>query len=380
MIVSLVVASLILCLVLAICVDWSAGNRSIIDLGTIQADSGNVLVSIIVPACNEERSIEKTVQSLLGLHYQNKEILIVNDRSTDSTGELIDRLQRYHPQLKTLTIDNLPDGWLGKNHALFYAAEKAKGTWLLFTDADVMFEPTVLNRAMHYVKQHRVDHLAAFPSIHAAGFMLELFVAYFTIFFSMFFRPWKASDPGSRRHVGIGAFNLISKEAYLRIGTHQAIAMCPDDDMKLGKRVKESGMNQDLVAAHDLISVEWYSSVWEMVKGLEKNAFAGLDYKWYRTAAGVIGQLVCFAWPFLAVWVTEEPVRTLYSGVLLILAMTYLLQQKHHRAPWYHLMSWPVAALFMVFVMMNGLIQVTLHGGIQWRGTYYRREDLMKRG
>src|SRR5262249_15789841 len=152
------------------------------------------------------------------------EIIVVNDRSTDGTAAILERMGREHTGLRIRTITDLPDGWLGKNHAMLVGADEASGEFLLFTDADVVFEPAAVARAMPIVGEDRLDPLAALPEVEASGLALQAFVAAFGVFFSLYSRPWKAPDPKSPRHIGIGAFNLIRASVYRAIGTHRAIA------------------------------------------------------------------------------------------------------------------------------------------------------------
>jgi hypothetical protein len=162
---------------------------------------------------------------------------------------------------------------LGKNHALCVGSAEASGTLLLFTDADVVFEPATLRRAVTLMWLDGLDYLTAIQDARVPGVALNAFVAALGVFFALYARPWKAQDAHSRHHVGVGAFNLIRAEAYRAIGTHRAIAMRPDDDIKLGKLVKKRGFHQDVVYGRDLIIVDWYASPGELIDGLMKNAF-----------------------------------------------------------------------------------------------------------
>ena len=226
------------------------------------------LVSIVVPARNEERNIAAGIRSLLKLEYANCELVVINDRSTDETGKVLDEISRENPRLKVVHLSELPKGWLGKNHAMWYGAERAAGEWLLFTDADVVLDPTTLRRAVAYASAEGVDHLTLTPKAVMPNWLLESFVVTFTMFFMIFLRPWNAPNKRSKAHIGIGAFNLIRAEAYRAIGTHQAIAMRPDDDLKLGKIVKKHGFSQELLDGIGLVEVPWYGSTRELVVGV----------------------------------------------------------------------------------------------------------------
>ncbi|MBW3598394.1 MAG: glycosyltransferase, partial [Planctomycetes bacterium] len=155
-----------LAIVLLVLADAIVGGRSIRQLKDIASPadtSGMPPVSLIVAARNEERNIEAGVRSLLALEYENLELIVVNDRSTDATGEVLQRVAAEHPELNVVHLTELPEGWLGKNHALHYGTMQAKGDWLLFTDADVVMAPSTLARAMKYVQEQQLDHLCIAP-------------------------------------------------------------------------------------------------------------------------------------------------------------------------------------------------------------------------
>ena len=190
-------------------VDCAAGHRRLRSLRDVAPARACPRLSIITAARNEARRIEVALTSLLRLDYPALEIIAVNDRSTDETGAILERLARQHARLTIKHISELPEGWLGKNYALHVGAAEASGTLLLFTDADVVFEPTTLRRAAALMELDALDHLAAIPDVKVPGIALNAFVAAFGVFFSLYARPWKARDARSRFHIGIGAFNLV---------------------------------------------------------------------------------------------------------------------------------------------------------------------------
>src|SRR6185369_10997475 len=202
------IALITLFLYLLAALDLIIGNRMVRALRDVAPLSGNSppRVSIIVPARNEQRNIREALQSLLELNYPDFEVIVVDDRSEDDTGRILDEMAAASSRLKVLHIDQLPRGWLGKNHSLWVGSRAAGGELLLFTDADIIMEATVLTRAVALMEQSRLDHLAVTPSLRMPTTFLSMFGASFIIYFSLFARPWKARDPKSRCHIGIGAF------------------------------------------------------------------------------------------------------------------------------------------------------------------------------
>ena len=256
-------AAITLAIVLLGGFDMARGNRSTAYLKDAPCYSGPhpPKVSIIIPARNEAKKIAEALQSVLKQDYPNLEFIVLNDRSTDNTATILAGMAARDPRLRVENVSELPAGWLGKNYALHRGAERASGELLLFTDADVVMNPTAVSRAVHYLQANRLDHLAVMPAVHMPTLALRLFCSAFGVFFSAYMRQWKAKDPRSPRFIGVGAFNLVAHDAYRAIGTHQAIAMRPDDDIKLGKLLKKAGYRQELVLGMGMLVVEWYSSL-----------------------------------------------------------------------------------------------------------------------
>ena len=281
MILLLILALVTLLGTLLITVELLWGERRLRPLRATPGDGPGPwpLVSIVVAVRNEERHLHAAVTSLLRLAYPAYELIVVDDRSDDRTPVILAELAAHFPQLKVLRIEMLPAGWLGKNHALWQGSCRAAGELLLFTDGDIIMEETVLSRAVNRLQSEGLDHLALTPRMTLPGTVLPILGLAFIFFFGIFTRPWRAADPKSPCHIGIGAFNLLRSSAYRAVGGHQTIALRPDDDLKLGKIIKRGGFRQNVAYAPEFLVVEWYASLGEAIRGLEKNTFAGCDYR-----------------------------------------------------------------------------------------------------
>ncbi|MFO0901798.1 MAG: glycosyltransferase family 2 protein [Pirellulales bacterium] len=334
------------------------------------------LVSIIAPARNEERNIEAAVRSLAAIDYAPLEITIINDRSTDRTGEILDSLAAEYPQLNVVHLTELPPGWLGKNHALQYGADRSHGEWLLFTDADIVFEPSALRRAIVMAEADELDMLAAFPGIDMPSWMLESFVVTFGIFFVIFTRPWAVSNPRSSAHCGIGAFNLLRASAYQKADGHRPLAMRPDDDLKLGKTMKLSGARCDIVDGRGMIRVPWYGSVRELIVGLEKNSFAAVEYSVTAVAAATIAIVVFNLLPFVAVFFVAGPTRWLFGAAALIQLALAWRGARHLGLPSSVSFGYPVAVAMFIYIQWRAMALTLRQGGIKWRDTFYSLKEL----
>jgi len=333
-------------------------------------------LSIVVAARNEERDIEQALLSLLALDYPLLEVIVVNDRSTDATGSILDRISIDYPELQVQHLEVLPDNWLGKNHALQEGAMIARGQYILFTDADVVFEPSALQRAVAYAEREKLGMLAALPSITMPSLMLESFVALFASGFVSYFKPWLAPNPDSTAYVGVGAFNLVSAEAYRDAGMHEPIRMRPDDDVQLGKLIKKTGHRLEMVNAMSAVSVEWYASVGELVRGLEKNIVAGVDYRLRVIAGMVLGLIGVFLWPFVAIAVAPGVSRWIYLAVAVLILGLNMIWARHVGVRVISVFCFPLTILLTIYILIRNTFLTYWRGGIQWRDTHYSLKEL----
>lgn len=371
-------AALTVLLVLAVLVELMAGGARLRHLRDVPPLPPGEMpsISVVIAARNEARGIERALRSVLALQGREMEIIVVNDRSDDGTGDILDRMAAREPRLRVVHVAELPGGWLGKNHALWLGAEAARGELLLFTDADVVFAPDTLARAAGHLQRERLDHLTVAPHVIMPGAFLKAFGVAFTVFFAMFTRPWKARDPRSKHHVGVGAFNLVRAASYRRMGTHRAIAMRPDDDVKLGKLVKKNGFASEFVTGAEHVSVEWYHSLGEVVRGLRKNGFAGLDYRISMVIYATVMILTFCVWPFVAVFVTDGWTQILYGVAVALLLLIYVGAALGQGVPAWNALLFPVACLLVLFVMWNATVYALRNNGIEWRDTHYSLDEL----
>ncbi len=361
---------------------WFRGIRDVPVLKDLRRPCGfdpNPSLSIVLAARDEERSVEQGVGSMLAQDYSGElEVIAVNDRSTDHTEEILHELLTQHPgKLRVFNVESLPEGWLGKTHALHVGSAEASGEWLLFTDADVRFSPTCSEEALRYATDEGLDHLTLPPEIVCRSVLLRSFVAAFTLVFEMTQRPWRASDPQAREHVGVGAFNLVSTDAYEKIGAHHAIRMRPDDDMKLAKLLKAHGFRQGVAYGTGLLAVEWHQRVREAVRGLSKSMFPGVDYRIDTTAGGVLLLLLTGVLPIFGLF-SHGAARVLCGCSVLSTFFLYAYRAEHSRdqTPWWYAALHPIGVCILVYAMLRSACITIVNRGIEWRGTRYPLESL----
>lgn len=338
------------------------------------ADISPPKISILFAARNEAPQVRTALESILTQNYPNYEVIAVNDRSTDETPLILKEFQS-HPRFKLINIENLPDGWLGKNHALFKAYEVSTGEWLLFTDADVHFSPDTLRTAADYLKKTQADHLVIFPKLITETLVENIFTSAFFMAFYRRFRPWTVSDPKSKNFMGVGAFNLTRRMFYEKAGTHRKLCLDVIDDMHLGRNLKESGAHQFAVYGPDLVSVRWIQGWQGVLKSLEKNAFAGFDYNWFlvllATAAGICLDVLPFVGIFLG-----GPVFIFSALTLACIFCCYAACMKVHPQSLVSFPTHPVGTLLALFVIWRSVFNILNKGGVTWRDTFYPLDRL----
>src|SRR3984893_15098177 len=366
-------------------VDAALGMPSVADVSRPEWDrnpvsaAGNPSVSLIVPARNEEETIERALNTLLALDYDNYEVIAVNDRSTDSTGAIMEQIEKNphfsqrtremgHPNssplLRVVHHRELPAGWLGKTHAMWTAANQATGDWLLFTDADVLFKPDALRRALAYAESVPADHVVVLPRMIMLHPGERMMMAFFQTLVTFGHRAWKVADPRARDYIGVGAFNLVRRSAYDAAGTHQALRMEIVDDMKLGKVIKNAGFAQRCVFADDMISLRWAEGARGIVENLTKNFFALLSYQWWRTVASVFAVAFLNLGPFLGVLLAHGWQRAPYAVALFSIFLIYWGMASRSAVRPYYFVLHPVSSCLLIYILLRSMAHTLRHDGI----------------
>ncbi|GJM23432.1 MAG: hypothetical protein DHS20C15_33470 [Planctomycetota bacterium] len=339
-------------------------------------------LAVIVPCRNEAANVEAAARSLMAVDYPRLELVLVNDRSTDDTGAIIDRLAAEDARVRVVHIDTLPTGWLGKNHALSRGVASTEAEWLLFTDGDVHFHAEALRRAISYTLQHDADHLALFPDVHTHDSpALDLTLSAFGRYFAVGQRVWSVSDPNSSASVGVGAFNLVRADALQDAGGLEAFPLDVADDLALGLALKRSGARSLVAGGQGLIGLEWYANYAEMARGLEKNSFAPLEFSLARLALLVGPLLVVELSPFVALCAIGSNAVVFGAGLAAALGACIL---DLGMAAWTKRPRWtalfvPVGGVLMAAIFLRAGLIGHKQGGLVWRDSFYPKESIIGR-
>jgi len=356
-------------------VDAARGIRTLADISQPEWDRGSTgtspKVAIIVPARNEEGSIAQALTRLLALDYDNYQVIAINDRSTDRTGEIMDSVaSQARSRLKIVHIRELPPGWMGKAHAMWTAANQTDADWLLFTDADVMFRPDCVRRAITYAETERADHVVLLPRVIMKRPGEKMMVGFFQLLFVFGHRPWKCADPKARDHMGVGAFNLVRRTAYETVGTYERLRFEVVDDMKLGKVIKEAGFRQRVVLGN-LIEIRWAHGARGVVNNLTKNFFAVISFQAWRAIGGSIAVAILNLMPFFGVLFAPGWARIGYGFAFASMFGLYAgIWRRDEISPWYFFLH-PVSTILFIYTILRSMFVTLWNGGVEWRGTFY---------
>ncbi|HET9035070.1 MAG TPA: glycosyltransferase, partial [Myxococcaceae bacterium] len=308
--------------------------------------------------------------------YPALEVVLIDDRSTDGTGALVDAIAAEDPRVRAVHLTSLPPGWLGKLHAMKEGLRLATGEWLLFSDADVHLAPGTLERAVRFAEAHRLDHLSILPQLRPATWLVDAALASFTRTGLVMGRVWLVSDPRSKVGGSVGAFGLVRRSALDRSPGLEHLRLEVADDLALGQMLKESGSRSAVVNGRTLVLIHWYRTLAELARGTEKGA-ALFDFRLWPALCwtGAIGFLELG--PFVAALLGPLPAARVLGllGATLLLGSTVWMCRFLGQSVLSALLS-PLGVVVNGVLLLRAAVLAKLRGGLQWRSTLYRPEEL----
>lgn len=344
--------------------------------------AGSPTVTVIVPARNEAKDIAECLETLLNQEYTNLRIVGVDDRSTDKTGAIMERLAHMHcDRMEVIRIAELPPGWLGKTHAMAVAARAAihshQPDYLLFTDGDIFFRPDAIRRALAASLAAQADHFVLLPTTLIKTFGEGMLLSFLQVMSMWAIRIWKVADPGAKQDaLGVGAFNMIRTSVYLQIGGFDPAAMEILEDLDLGKRVKIAGFRQRVATGPGLVSVHWAAGAMGIVTGMTKNLFAVFRFR-LELLIGAAGSTLIFCLGpafFLSYRATRIAGLLAWASA----AGLYGLSSRTSRISPLYVLTLPIAAAVAVYSMLRSTAVTMWRGGVVWRGTFYQLKELRR--
>jgi len=333
-------------------------------------------LSVVIAACNEAATIEPAMATLLALDYPDLEIVVVDDRSTDGTGARVDAIAARDPRVRAVHVDHLPDGWLGKVHALDVGTRHATGELLLFTDADVHFAPDALRRAVAVLLADRLDHLTVLPDVRAGSLLEDVVLGAVGGLFLRRTGAARVGRAGSRAYTGVGAFNLVRRAAFAASEGFEFLRLEVVDDVGVGLVMQRAGARARMVLGAGMVMLTWYGSLPAMARGMEKNLFAILGrFRWPRLISWSIASWAVTLGPGVAVAaaVAGAPpvVGALGLAALATLLVSAVVVARLVRRRVLPMLLLPLGELLVPVLAIRSARACLQCDGVEWRGTRY---------
>jgi hypothetical protein len=330
-------------------------------------------VSIVIAARDEATRIEGTLRRLLGSREVEIELLVVDDRSLDGTGEILRRIAAEDPRVVPLRIDELPPGWLGKCHACEVAGRRATGDWLLFTDGDIWIREDALARAVQLAREADAQHVVITPDVANQSFAAKSGLLAVLLGLSTYMARVNRDDRTG--FFGLGAFNLVRADAWRAIGGYEKLRLEIVDDMKLGLLLRRAGFRtRAYLGLHDC-EAEWAPTLWGIVRATEKNLFAQMRFHLWLTLS--CGGLLLLAWlgALVGPFVGSTAGWCAFAGLVsIVLPAALMARRSRMEAAPALLVPWAVMVLFLAIA--NSAWVTLRQGGVRWRGTLYKLDEL----
>ncbi|MBS2017267.1 MAG: glycosyltransferase [Deltaproteobacteria bacterium] len=334
-------------------------------------------VSVVVPARDERDAIEAATRAKLESDYPDLEIVLVDDRSTDGTSEIADRVAAEDPRVRVVHVRELPSGWLGKVHALARGVEAATGEWLVFSDADVHMSKSLLRRVVFAAEQRGLDFVGMMPRIHSNGLFIDAAISSFVRMLVAGARVWQVMDPAAPAAFGNGVFNMARRSVYEKTTGYEWVRLEIVDDQAFGEMMKAAGARVGIFVGSDDLSLTFYRSLSEAMRGLEKNGYTLLGQMYSHRLVGLallllyveVGPLVALLFP---------ETRVAGASILAVTAFLQVALARAGRRPVLPALLPSIGPLLFVAFAVRSAILIHRSGGVRWRDTFYPLEELRR--
>ena len=331
--------------------------------------AGGPLVSVIIPARDEEQAIERTVLAFLAQTYSAFEVIVVDDRSTDGTRGILRRIAEEDSRLTVVEGEEPPPGWLGKPWALHQGSLRARGELLLFVDADIVYAPEALGAAVAEMHSSRAAMIALFPHMEMHGIAENAIMPGLTMIGFTQFPIWLTDRLSLQRFaIGGGTGNLIRRAEYETIGGHVALSGAVIDDVGLARHVRANGHRTSIVRADHLISVRMYRGLGECLRGFTKNAFSTIERSYILGLISIAFLAMFQLLPFAAA-LTGNFVAL--GCIALILATRIVLFTALRYPLWSAVFLQPVQGALWIWIILRSAWFTGIRRKVTWRGRVY---------
>lgn len=331
------------------------------------------MVSVLIPARNEERSIARCVLSLLAQDYPSFEVLVLDDQSSDNTRVILESMAVSHPALRILNGEAPSGDLLGKNWACSQLARQAKGELLFFTDADTISRPDTLKNVVAAMLGEQADLLTGFPRQEVHTWGERLLVPFFSWAFLSFIPlaiAYKLQLPFLS--MAVGQMMLFRREAYLAIGGHEGVGSSVVDDMSLARQIKANRLRWRVAHIADLITCRMYPSSREAIEGFTKNLFAAFDNRLLPFLFAFLWLLVMFWEPLivLALFISGLVIQVQFAALaacLVLAILLWLIPYVEMSIPFFLAFLYPLTILANLGIALRSMVY-SLRGLTRWKG------------
>lgn len=329
-------------------------------------------LSIIVPARDEETNVEAAVRRMCEADYPDLEVIAVDDRSTDATAAILDRLDEEYDVLTVRHLDVLPEGWLGKVNALEQGRRAATGDVILLMDGDVLLGPSLLKTATATLLTEELDHISLVPVMRSASPPSQIFVNSAMHSLMSFVPGRHVCDPDSPAGIGSGGFNMATRDALEGVGGFEPLRLEVIDDGAFGHLLAKHGYRSRAFSGRGGINVDWYSDTLDFIKGLEKNSFAMVQFNPLATAGLLVFFMVVWCSLFVAPWfATSWWITTTALVALGAYGAALMVESRRLGLPLWADIFYPIGSLMLPIAMAHSAARCLFRGAVVWRGTRY---------
>ncbi|WKZ42036.1 MAG: glycosyltransferase [Anaerolineales bacterium] len=381
------IISTLLCIAGLIVVYW-VHNQYYLDIVVTPAPlpADVPLISVCIPARNEERNIRRCVESALGQDYPKLEVIVLDDRSTDATPTLLQEIGSRDSRLIPIHGSDLPAGWAGKPHALHQAAASARGKWLCFVDADTFLASNALSSVLAKARETEADMFTVMTRQILGSFWEKVVMPLVMTALSVGFSPRKVNDPRRRDAIANGQFIFIKRSVYDAVGGHESVKDQIVEDKAISEQVKWNGYRLVVADGSQVVSTRMYTSLAEMWEGWTKNIYLGLRDHPSMLLLGAFGATLALiaalflpVWPILGIiWYVNGggwmAIGVLLQSLLVWGALIFARANVAHGmgiSRWYSLTT-PLGAGVFAAMMLTSAWKVISGRGVTWRGRTYR--------
>jgi cellulose synthase/poly-beta-1,6-N-acetylglucosamine synthase-like glycosyltransferase len=350
---------------------------------TIPAVPAAGLVSVIVPAKDEEANIRAALETLRAQDYPELEILVVSDRSCDRTAEIVREVAAADPRVHLVEVTDLPPGWFGKPHAMHVGAGEARGRWLLFVDADCRQAPHSVRAGVHFLAANKGDMLSLWPILELHGFWETAVQLPAGSVLVTWFRPTWVNNPRRRAAFANGQYILIRREAYEAVGGYESIRSELVEDIALARRVKRAGHGLFNAVGMDLFTTRMYASLGAMYRGWTR-IYTGAFRTAWRVAAVMLATFIFALLPFIVLTAASVAMAcgdvaplTLGAfalslatvGAILVTMRRFFVLSRANSA---YLVFYPIAVVAVLVFQAGAVVRALGLASTTWRGTTYK--------